>query len=86
MIAVLSVPIVRLPRSFPARKFSGRTLDRMISITRDDFSSVTRLPTIAANVIMNIIMMSTPKVIVSMFDGLILLPTFTLVMADGGVA
>ena len=61
MIAVLSAPIIKLPRSFPARKFSGRTLDRMISITRDDFSFVTRLPTMAANVIMNVIMMNTPR-------------------------
>ena len=53
-----------VPSSLPARKSSGRTEAKMSSTTRDDFSSVTRLPTWAANVItVNMTTISAKKVV-----------------------
>ena len=54
MSTVAANPMRQLPRSFPARKSTGRTEDRMISTTREDFSSVTRAPTRPAKVMIDI--------------------------------
>jgi len=86
VIRVPMVPTIVLPSSFPAKKSSGRTVERMISTTRDDFSSVIRDPTLAANIIMNDSIMSVPNIIVVIAVLLLCLAILTGVTVAGGKA
>ena len=44
MRRVAKKPMMVLPKILPAKKSTGRTEDKIISTTREDFSSVTRPP------------------------------------------